>query len=330
MMTVTQPQYRPYAVYHCWSYQNEPPIYNNLRTPVLLSIATLRAVSDIPIVVLDVSHPYVHAHQDWAHFPEKLGFRVENVYPTLEIYDDRVKGYLHLSRIPDIAYHIPTRAADSKTLMYVDTDVFFFRNPLPFHCDPTKFCFNGWNSGIFYYNFGRHEMTDFMEIFEVYTKAAIFSEDVRKVMKSFVGYDAWYGVWDEMILTYMLQNHRELFNIIPTTEHATSRNLAQVDLNKVKAFHSNGTMVANPISKIAGERDHCRGLLCLIVKEFYENICKVLDEKDLAMIFTDAERKMYLPQQFSLLERADRLPEIREEDGHYHIQKWLNNPMAFI
>jgi hypothetical protein len=313
-----------HAIYHWWGSSNDAPPYANLRAPILLSIATLRAVSDIPITVLDMTFENGKpVHNDWRHFPEKLDFKVTKSPFWHERFKEKIPGYRHLSRIMDVKFEALNDHNHDVTIMYVDSDVFFLRNPLPLRGNPNKFCFNGWNTGLFYHQMNDPKNREFYEIFETYTNAAIYSDDIRRVMKTHVNYEAWYGVWDEMILTYMNHQHPELFSIIPVEEHVTAKTISFADLSKVKAFHANGTMMANDFPKNWGEKDHCRGLLCLIIKEFYDNICKVLSEEDMKLIFTEVERRNYIPQQLSLLENVGRLESIKGGDGHFHMWKWM-------
>ncbi len=304
------------ACYHWWSHPNEPFPYTNLRTPLLLSIATLRAVSDIPIIVYELSAK----NYKWEHFPDKLNFKVCNIInPEYYLHKNSIEGWQFLSRIPDIYNNTPI----FDTTMYVDSDVFWISNPEPFCCKTDKFCFDGYNSGYFYYN--PKSSHEFHQIFDAYVKTAIYSKDFKATMKSYIGYDSWYGIWDEMVLAYMKIQNPELFDFIPMTEHATARNIECIeDKSKIKMFHCNGTMVENPIAKYPGESKHCRGIMCLVIKEFFDNICKVLDQKDLDLIFNKKEQDYYIPRQFSLINESNRLTATKDKSGHYHIQNCLS------
>jgi hypothetical protein len=160
----------------------------------------------------------------------------------------------------------------------------------------------------------------FFEIFESYTISAMADLQIREVLKTYVGYDAWYDVWDEMITTFMGASHRELINKIPLEEHCTASHMTP----DAKMFHANGTMVSNRFPQREGEREHSRGLLCLIIKEFYENICKVLDPAD---IFSEEQMDFYLPRQFSVF---DDWSDMKTEDGHYHIKRRIHPPNLII
>jgi hypothetical protein len=149
----------------------------------------------------------------------------------------------------------------------------------------------------------------FFDLFESYTISAMADLQIREVLKRYVGYDAWYDVWDEMTTTFMAASHKDLIKILPLDEHCTARRMDP----KAKMFHCNGTMVSNQFPQREGEREHSRGLLCLIVKEFYNNICKVLDPTD---IFSEEQLDFYLPKQHSLF---DDWSDLKTEDGHYHV-----------
>lgn len=306
---------QPHACYHWWSYPGEPPVCANLRTPLILSIATLRAVSDMPVVVFDMSERV----NDWGDFPDKLNFRVIRAEPRLTKYQDLVEGWKYLSRIYDLAFYVGKSDLPCDTIMYVDSDVFWLRDPQPFDRNPDRFVFDGYNTGFFYYD--RYSLSNDMwyEIFDSYTKAAIYSFDVRDVMRKYVGYQGWYGVWDEMILTYMAHEHFNLFNLTSVNEHATTKLLPYANRHTAKMYHCNGTMVANPVT---GAK-HSRGLMCLLVKEFYDNVRKVLDQSDLDLIFSKAEQESCLPHQFGLFDDARRLLDTKDENGLFHVAKLL-------
>ena len=298
--------------YHIFTSKDESPSYSNLRVPTLLSIATLRAVNpSIKITVLDGSE-----ESDWGTFKKNLDFEVRPIEFCLKERWQHIQGWQHLSRIFDLNRH-----ADVDDVIYCDSDVFWLKDPLPLACDPEKFCFDGYNTGYFYFDLRSPYMDSFFEIFEAYTISAMADKKIREILKSYVGYDAWYDVWDEMITTFMVASHEELFNFMPPEEHSTARRL----VGYTKMFHCNGTMMSNYFPKRKGERLHSRGLLCLVIKEFYDNICKVLDVDDLNLIFTPDEIKFYIPQQFSLFNRA-RLQHSKIEDGHYHINRVLRPP----
>lgn len=297
------------AVYHWWDEPGDSPPYANLRIPTIISIATLRAANpNIPILVLDLNERETH----WGGFTDKLWFSVRKIQPCLKKHKDRIRGWKHLSRFSDVH-----REIRQGTILYVDSDVFWLQDPLPLEKSPDKFCFDGWNTGFYYYDRTAPFTEDFFEIFEAYTRGAIYSDDVRKVMKKYVGYDSWHGVWDEMMSSYMAHQHPELFNIIPVNEHTAARNLHLA--SNPKMFHCNGTMVSNEVPKTPNEQIHCRGLLGLLVMEIYEKLRKVLDQQDIDQIYSLQEQRRYMPQQFPLR----RICETKGKDGHFYVEKCL-------
>lgn len=310
---------RPYACYHWWSNAGDPPAYKNLSHPILLSIASLRATSDIPIVIFDVSERV----NDWAHFAEKLNFQVINYTCHLKQYQDLISGWTYLSRIYDLAHGVSESVPDCNIVMYADSDVFWLRNPLPFDQNPEKFVFNGFQSGFFYYDHRSAYYKTFYDIFDCYTRAAIHSPHVRKFMKQYVAYDLSLGVWDEMILCYMVRQHPELFNITSREEVATLTWLPYTDRNALKMINCSAMTLENSTMKGAQPAASSRGLLALLIKEFHDRIRSVLDVSELNMIFTKEEQDFYLSRQFGLFENLDRLIATYGDDDKFDIAKLL-------
>lgn len=301
----------PIVVYHWWSFPEEPPVYSNLRTPILTSIATLRAVSDAEIYVLDCSE---HKNE-WGEFPKKLNFQVCQKKCSFANCQNLIDGWRHLSRIPDI-HHWSSQKFFNQNIVYVDSDVFFFKNPFPLSCNTDKFCWDGWNTGYFYFNTESDHYKKFYELFESYCKSAIHSEEIRNLIKNYAGYDAWYGVWDEMILEFMKSQHPNLFNFIPIDEHTTSRNL--ISSTDPKIFHANGSMMENPLT---GEK-HARGLLGLMISEFYEKLEKILSPEELNLMY-GKYLNYFQEKRFSLLENACFLEMNKDEQGHFHMNQMI-------
>jgi hypothetical protein len=292
------------AVYHWWSEPTDPEPYRNLRTPVVISIATMRSVSSIPIVVLDAT-PH---NNDWGKFPELLKFQVVPISCTFEKNRDQVAGWKHLSRIHDIREWSDKTFDSPNDILYSDCDVFWFRDPIPFCKNTDRFVFDGWNSGCFYYNSSSKDFKKFFEKYDSYTRLAIESEETRKLMQKYVPYDSWYGVWDEMMLTYMFRESPELFHLMPLYEHATIKKL-QKDENEIKMLHCNGLRVENPFT---GEK-HFRGLIPILFEELYKNISKILLKQELEEIYGQEILNYCLSKQISLFERIEELKTNTEE-----------------
>lgn len=317
MNLMIQKRTKPVAFYHWWSHPDEPDPFANLRTPILLSIATLRSVSDMPIIVLDLSE----RSNNWSHFPEKLNFQIHRIKASLKGYHDLIAGWQFLSRIHDLKEWHQRLHPERPTVMYVDSDVFWFKDPEPLACDTDGFCFDGYNTGLFYYSPQSHSNQLFHDRFETYVKAAIFSPSIRQSFVECIGYDSWYGVWDEMILSFMLTQHKDLFRIIPREEHLAARNDLPKDTSRIKMLHCNGMMVSDPL----GETNHCRGLTCLVVKEFYDNIRKVFNQSDLDLIFTKQQQEFGERYRVSLFENWGNLQKTKDSQGHFHLMNSLSH-----
>lgn len=308
------------AYYHWWDTANDCPPYKNLHSPILLSIATLRAVSpDLPITVFKNE-----LEKDWAHFPEKLKFDVVPIPFTLEERHSDKRGWRYLSRLFDLELR-----AKHDTVIYVDADVFWLKNPLPLLGDTQKFCFNGFNTGFFYYDRTSQIVQRFFEIFKAITIGALYDEAIRHLINKHVGYESWHYVFDEQSCTYLFHEHPDLFSQIPVAEHACTRDLMSTNIDDIRMLHCNGLMVANEYAKDVSEREHCRGLCCLIIKEFYDIIREVLDDDDLAMIFTERERSFFINNQISLKEEPNKLLSTRSHDGHFHLRRCLKTTKIF-
>lgn len=302
------------VLYHFWAHPEEPEVYRNVRTPVIMSIATLRAVSDIPIVVLDSSPQ----EQNWGHYPEKLNFRIERIQCSLEMYKNQIPGWRHLSRIFDVhKWKGPSK------IIYVDTDVFFFQNPFPLTGNFEYFCWNGWNSGFFYYDRTTYENKKFYQLFENYTLSAMRSSELLTEMKKNIGYDAWYMIWDEMILQYMKKKHPDLFDIIPREEHLTAELLPHAKFDEAKIFHANGSLYKDPVT----DKEHVRGLFCLLFEEFYQLISNILSDNELKDIFGEQRMEFFNKNRISLFRMTPFLKKVKQPDGHYRLDQ-LSSKLA--
>lgn len=295
------------VVYHWFGYDSDAPPYANLRAPVIPSIATLRAISDVTIYVIDIS---IQAN-DWAEFEKKLNFRVLRPRPHLLQYNT-FAGWTHLSRLFDLRRCINTQ--DGRVI-YSDSDVFWLKEP-SLSGPADKFCFDGFNTGFFYY--GDQQIEKFFEVFEAYTISALNSPRLRKVLMKHVGYTPWHYVWDEMITTYMAVENSELIHKIPNTEHGSPRRFNLTRIEEMENLHLNGVYVRNPMSMKKEEREHCRGLAGIMFSEFYELIKSSLGN-DIEKVYNNQELQFGLKNQFSLLKQPNRLLSTIRDDGHYEL-----------
>lgn len=304
---------RPAILYHWWGEKEDPPPYANLRAPILISIATFRYRNPyIPIFVLDISE----TPQDWHYYPKLLNFNVVPWTPHLSHYSYR-PGWKHLSRLYDVA-EFGSRL-DEDQIMYVDSDAFCLKEVFPTAFQEDGFCFNNWNSGFFYYN--KNHSFRFFEIFKSFTMTALNDDNFRFFTRQFLPYNDWYYIADESILTYMYNKHRTLFKTVPIEEHLTAREIAKIDVTQAKVFHANGLMVNNEVTTVPGQREHSRGLLGLVIAEFWEALEKNLGPVHLAKLFTPEEIAYYQPMRVSFTdpEFVKRLLASKSESGHYHL-----------
>lgn len=296
------------VVYHWFGEQTDNhDVAKNIRCPLIVSIATLRAVDqETRIVVLNTSDTTSKSKQQWEPYSTILNFEMWEIEEYLKEFYSYKAGYRQLSRLFDISKF---NWGNNKTILYSDADVFWLKAPFPTHKNPNTFCFDGYNTGLFYFNNSSKMVAKFFEIFEAYTIGALNNEQIRQQMKKYVGYDAWYYIWDEMIMTYMFQEHPELFNQITKEEHCCARDLKT---QYIKAFHCNGLMIKNTLT---GE-EHARGLAGILIKEWWDAINKVMDP---TMIFSKEELDHHLPMQFSILNEPERVTSTLTNDGHYQL-----------
>lgn len=300
------------AIYHWWDYEGDPPPYSNLRVPTIVSIATLRSVNEnIPIIVLDITED----EKDWGKFKEKLNFSVHKVKPNLKKHKSRIPSWRYLSRLIDVNNF----AKNMNSVMYVDSDIFWIKDPIPLEQNNEKMCFDKWNGGFYYYNPQSKDCNLFFEIFDAYLKSCIFSKDIKNIMTL---YQSWHEITDEMIMSYMSENHSELFNIISKHENFTANHIDDIS-DKTKMFHCNCTAVGNNITKKPNEKEHCRGILGLLLKEFYDNMSKVLTKEDLLQIYSEEEMDFYLKKQISLFKEKKIIKNSKSSDGQFHADKWI-------
>jgi hypothetical protein len=264
-------------------------------TPAILSIATLRAVNPtIEIILIDISEK---PDDGWLYFQKKLNFKVVKVDARFKNWDH--KHWQLFSRIPDV------KAVNEGPTIYCDSDIFWFRDPLPLNQDPNKFCFDIWNAGFYYYNY-TEDVSRTLQIFEGYSIAAmkdkrfcqLIKDSVNQIVAGKIGSDV--EIYDEIVLGYLYMTHRELFNVIDTEEHCTIRSIHQP--KNPKMFHCNGFSLGNDIT---GEK-YCRALCCLVFEEFHKNMCKTLDQKEIDMFFSKRELDYYLPKQVPLLKNIQK------------------------
>jgi len=277
------------VVYYWWDNYEDSP-HKNLRVPIVLSIATLRAQNPhIPIYVMDCSEKQLN----WNEFSDSLNFKV---VPWKMSFPE----HHFMSRMMDIQTFVQQISEDE--IIYCDSDVFWLRNPLPFFESPDLFCSNRHNNGFFYFDKTSPACCKFFELFKSYSilflndekfKQEILSQDVNKFTISL----------DEIITNRIFEIKPDIVRQIQECEHGLIRDIATNRLNfkDVKMIHCNGLLVENKFYKKNANQKHARGLVCLIFKELYQAITSVLSQDEINSIFTHDELNYYIPLQIELL-----------------------------
>jgi len=310
---------RTHAVYHFWfDGRGALPASENRTVPILASIATLRAVSQMPILVIDLTDD--SPSDRWGDLPKKLGFQVVRAAPTFT--REESSHWRFLSRFLDVRDVVARIAPDCGTVMYVDTDVFWLRDPEPFQRDPSRLCTNRWNAGYFYFALGAAR--PFFAAYERNARRAIASASFRDEVRKKLGQGPEQPVHDEALMKWMAGNEPALFDFLSPEEHCLLYDgYEDVDVDKMKMFHANSLTVRNPLAEDAHESQFCRGLLGLVVEEFYWAMRSVLPKADFEHYYSPREIAHYLPLQFSL--RRQRAALLASKVGHYEwdLQKCL-------
>ena len=293
----------PTIVYHWWDDDGMLPIHSNLCHPIFLSIATIRANNpDVPITILDFSSS---PDEEWNYTKDKFNVKIKKSDFFLRKRFSHITGYELLSRLFDVK-----RLIDGP-IIYCDSDVFWIKNPLPLERDQNKFCFDGFNSGFYYYDPNSDIVEEMFETFESFTIAAMRDEKFCQQIKDLIKFDSWPYIWDETILTYMCAKNINWFNIVPPEEHCVIRKMStmnETQRRNIKMFHCNGLTIQNPKAKREWKQKYSRGLACLVFEEIYKNLIKVLTEEDLAKIFTKQEMSVCLKNQMSLENEYLKIP----------------------
>lgn len=307
------------VAYHWWSLESDSPPHQNIRVPIIGSIATLRAVDKtIPIYVLDCSDHDV----DWHGYDKFLNFKIIKTQFFLKDYRHR-NGWQNLSRIFDLRRtEIP-----EKILLYSDSDVFWIKSPLPLEKSPNKFCFNGTNSGLFYFDKTSPDVAQFFNLFEAFTITALNDESFRIITRQYTGQIPFFVI-DEQVLTYMHVKMRELFNTLDIPEHFTLYNVTQhTDLSKLKNLHLHAVIVENPLEVIDWKKRWNRGATLIFIQELYDLMNSILSETQVQSMFDHQLMEFAKIHRTSFvdLEFQNRFLKSKDQDGHYHLLNALKN-----
>lgn len=301
-------------IYHWWDNYN-PIAFKNIRVPILPSIATLRANNSYaPIYVLDCNKKMAN----WGHFPRKLGFEVVPWKMSYESYNQPDVEFI--ARLKDIFNF--TRQISADEIVYCDSDVFWLKDPLPLFHSPDLFCSNRYNNGFFYFDKNSPAIYQFFELFAAIGLTCLNSPEIVQHITQKTKSAA----LDEKIVDYLFEIRPELVTRISPIEHATFRDflVKKINFKDFKMLHCNGLMVENKFQRTYGNRQHSRGLVTIMFKEFYDAMKSVLDHFDLELIFNCDELNYYVPKQVDLLNEdfVERLRSLNlDPSQNFHLKE---------
>lgn len=244
------------VIYHWWDDTN-----TNLAdslVPIIPSIASLRAVSDISIYVLDISKK----KRNWSKYSKALNFEV---VPFISKFDTVNYGLdpRDISKPFDLDKF--SKCINSKVIVSCDSDVFWIKNPFPVEKDCNKFCCNT-NTGYFYCK-KEHEWID---LWKFYTLEALQSEEnLIRIKKNVMNY------YNKSIIKNFLNTE--------IIHQYILLDLKRIELNANLSYKEHLTPY-NPIPKEFNMIHFCnfiihkRHLFPFIIEEIYNNIVKLLPE----------------------------------------------------
>jgi hypothetical protein len=287
-----EPKMNKAVIYYWWDDYEDTP-HKNLRVPVILSITTLRAHNPhIPIYVMDCSKKQFN----WSEFSERLNFQVVPWKMSFPQHN-------FMSRMMDIQTFVKQISEDE--IIYCDSDVFWFKNPLPFFESSDFFCSNRFNNGFFYFDKTSPACQQFFELFKSYSILLINDEKLKKEIIS-QNSEKFTTSLDEIITNRIFETKPEIVQKIQNCEHGLICCIPYLnstfDLKTIKMIHCNGLLVENKFDRINGNKEHARGLVCLIFKELFQSIVNVLSKEEIYSIFSHDELNYYVPLQFEILD----------------------------
>ena len=260
---------KPAIVYHWWNDRNMH-VWEDWQNPILVSIASLRAHDpDVPVYVLDVSD----GERNWLDYPHKLNFkyiRTGSKIPLLRSHEIYGSSYKICSRQFDIEWLAGRIPED--LIVSVESD-FFWQGKLEPPDDVDRFHFNFYNSGFYFYNKKAELAKQFLAVWKHYILLGMANPRVRAdVMSKY----EWQHFQDEACMVYIVKSfggiaapiddrHNVLYN--PEKDYAENYKDA-LTLHLIQAFFPKN-----------------RGLVPLMVKEFYEVIRSVLAPQELYDIY---------------------------------------------
>ena len=295
------------AIYHWWREKEDPPVQHNLRTPILLSIACLRAADpEIQIYVIDISD---EPDKTLEKFSDPLGFIIFSVRATFETTP--FLGNRHLSRIHDIHRLLPH--IREKNITYVDSDVFYQLKPKEHSEDDHGLVFNGNNSGFFRFQ-KNQKFNNFFEQYDAVVRTSILDSTYRTITRQSLPPDSAYLIKDEAILRYMmLRLEKPQIGFCDSSEYTSVVSWKQKSDDNIRMIHLNSLQIGDIFATCETQKTHARGLFPLLVNNLRLAIRQQLGNLEVAYsthhiqsikpVFDQIDTRMY--QQLSAVPRAE-------------------------
>jgi hypothetical protein len=302
------------VVYHWWCDNPNVAPYQDLCSPVVLSIAVLRAHNrTIPITVLDLSQ---RDEREWGCFPELLNFEVVKWTPLLDL--NLYKSSRLCSRVWDVwdyAHRIP-----ENNILFTDSDIFWLKNPFPLNeqdkcgCLSKFYCSS--NTGVWYFDKTSQISEEVIRVWKfIISRVLIRDMDFYTELCVKVTSLLEQNFQDEIAFGYLIVQHPELYNPVGSEENfAIYRLMNKKDLenlDNVKCLHALGAVLG------------CRkGRICLVLRELKDAIEKVLNKDQIEMIFGNANCDVHDMKEIKNLTRQE-LKQLLEFTGNNRSQEIL-------
>jgi hypothetical protein len=267
-------------IYHYWNDSKDPEVWRDLANPVIASIATIRSMNvQTPIYVLDVSHK----RNDWSYFPFKLKFEVVRASPHL---GHNGKGFVSSTQMKlfSRSFDVPAFAYGLDYYAFCDSDIFWYRDMLPFPEPINGIYCNRKNNGFYYWNRGSEDAATFFRLWQEACVSGISDPNKRNEILTYYYTNVFNDAaaycyvkalnWDLIKDLSVFDNWAGIRPDAEVMEHTKNIHLCQTNF---------------------GRR---RGLMAIIIREFHERLMIHLDDSDLVRMF--GERNMYMAKSFGL------------------------------
>lgn len=257
-------------VYHYWNDGRDRKHYRNMAYPVVVSVATLRAVEpDIPVYVVDVSDE----GGDWGFYPELLDFKVVHRPPQLPVPWSPDIGlvrstYKYCSSIFDVtslAGEIP-----EGTIVFSDSDIFYLEPFLPLEPGDKFNCTREF-VGHYYYDKAAVPATAFLSLWKKCITRGVEDLEFRRHAASYYRLPRFFN--QESVFVYLCEvaSVERSVRFLAEEEHCFEPEYPHEGL---KLFHFAGAHFGNR-----------RGLAALAIEEYRNALFKVLGEREVFDVF---------------------------------------------